>query len=104
MVLKQYTDDLRGMFREIKIFTELERLKKRDSKDDIARLLEGKHQASETLPHLLCYSVGKDNQVAEILMTNGGKNLAHWQKRIKFQDKRMRFMLAMLAQVQEGLK
>ena len=41
VVLKQYVGDLRGMFREIKIFTELERLKKRDSKDDIASLLEG---------------------------------------------------------------
>ena len=35
VVLKQYTNDLRGMFREIRIFTELERMNKRKCVQDI---------------------------------------------------------------------
>ena len=34
VVLKQYRSDLRGINREIKIFTELERLKRQDSANE----------------------------------------------------------------------
>ena len=78
VVLKQYKRDLRGIHREIKIFTELERLKKQDRPNSISKIIEESPSFQETLPHLLCYAVGRDNQVGEILMTNGGKNLAHW--------------------------
>ena len=44
VVLKQYVTDLRGLFREIKIFTEIERLKKQDPTDAISELFEDKHQ------------------------------------------------------------
>ena len=58
----------------------------------------------EALPYLLSYSVGKNHEVGEILMTNGGKNLAHWRQKIRQQDKRMQFMIAMISQLQEGLR
>ena len=40
VVLKQYTNDLRGMFREIRIFTELERMNKRKFEQDIVSQVE----------------------------------------------------------------
>ena len=40
VVLKQYTNDLRGMFREIRIFTELERMNKRKFEQDIVPQVE----------------------------------------------------------------
>ena len=59
------------MHREIKIFTELERLKNNE---------EPKGQEPKTtydigLPHLLSYAISSDDTVGEILMTNGGRNL-----------------------------
>ena len=36
VVLKQYTNDLRGIFREIRIFTEIERLKKNAHRQNFA--------------------------------------------------------------------
>ena len=78
VVLKQYRNDLRGIFREIKIFTELERLKKKQHRDDLAQILKDGPAHNEALPHLLSYAVGKNNSVGEVLMTNGGQNLAYW--------------------------
>ena len=40
VVLKQYRKDLRGIYREIKIFTELERLKSKKRKNCIVTILE----------------------------------------------------------------
>ena len=40
VVLKQYTNDLRGMFWEIRIFTELERMNKRKFEQDIVSQVE----------------------------------------------------------------
>ena len=78
VVLKQYRRDLRGIFREIKIFTELERLKATNRQKGLVKIIEQGPVIQETLPHLLSYAVGKGNQVGEILMTNGGENLAYW--------------------------
>ena len=72
VVLKQYRNDLRGIFREIKIFTELERLKNQEHKDDLSRILEEGPIHNEALPHLLSYAIGNNNSVGEVLMTNGG--------------------------------
>ena len=79
VVLKQYKRDIRGFNREIKLFTELEGLKKRQCENDAAILVQDKLVEHAALPHLLSYSVAKDNDVAEILMINGGKDLAYWR-------------------------
>ena len=61
VVLKQYRKDLRGIYREIKIFTELERLKNKKNKKCLVTILEEGPVVQQTLPNLLSYSIGKNN-------------------------------------------
>ena len=61
VVLKQYRKDLRGIYREIKIFTELERLKNKKRKNCIVTILEEGPVVQQTLPNLLSYSIGWNN-------------------------------------------
>ena len=55
VVLKQYKSNLHGIFREIKIFTEIERNKEESKPNG-----DGNRQQSQTssLPNLLCYVIG----------------------------------------------
>ena len=62
------------MQREIKIFTELERLK--NGEEQKGR--EPKMTYDVGLPHLLSYAMSSDDTVGEILMTNGGRDLKYW--------------------------
>ena len=61
VVLKQYRRDLRGIYREIKIFTELERLKNKKRKNCLVTILEEGPVVQQTLPNLLSYSIGRNN-------------------------------------------
>ena len=80
------------MHREIKIFTELERLKNgEESKGGDSRI-----QYDIGLPHLLSYALCSDETVGEILMSNGGRNLEYWQKKIEDKPARMLFALSMM--------
>ena len=65
------------MYREIKIFTELERLK---NGEESKQRSESNIKYDTGLPHLLCYVLDENNEVGEIMMTNGGKDLDYWQK------------------------
>ena len=80
------------MHREIKIFTELERLKNgEESKGGDSNI-----QYDIGLPHLLSYALCSDDTVGEILMTNGGRDLEYWQTKIKDKHSRMLFALSMM--------
>ena len=48
------------------------------------------------LPRLLSYSTKKDNSIGEILMTNEGPALDHWDKNIFGMEKRMKFAVSMI--------
>ena len=65
------------MYREIKIFTELERLKNGEESKEHS---EANKQCEIGLPHLLCYCIDENDAVGELLMTDGGKNLSYWQE------------------------
>ena len=65
------------MYREIKVFTDLERLKNGEESEEH---YETNKQYDIGLPHLLCYVLDENAAVGELLMTNGGKNLEHWQE------------------------
>ena len=59
------------------------------------KLIENGPQHDYALPHMLSYAIDKNN-IGEILMTNGGPTLKHWQKEIKEPRKRMNFMIIMI--------
>ena len=102
VVLKQYKLNLKGMFREIKIFTELERRKNNEENKEPFK--EESSQSAIGLPHLLSYAIATNNRVGEILMTNEGQNLKYWQKKITDKGSRMLFALSMIYQVTKGLQ
>ena len=52
VVLKQYKTKLTGLYREIKIFTEIERLKNGEESKEHSK---PNKQYDTGLPHLLCY-------------------------------------------------
>ena len=102
-MLKQYLDDqFKGILRELKIFTELEKKASKKQQDNLAKIIEygPRH---DSLPHMLSYSV-HDKKIGEILMTYGGPTLKYWMK--KFTDKKQRqdFILTMLPQIISGLR
>ena len=70
------------MYREIKIFTELERAKhgeiKEEHKDPTQHPLNSSQWEHNGLPNLLGYAIQENKKVGELLMTNGGKNLKYW--------------------------
>ena len=68
--------------------------------------LEQNHLQLEVpgLPNLLGYSISNDGKIGEIMMTNGGMNLLHWQKKITSERNRMIFSLCMIYQVVQGLE
>ena len=103
VVLKQYKDDLRGIFREIRIFTELERIRKNKKAYNIGQLIEDGNKYS-TLPQMLSYSTNTDNSIGEILMTNEGPTLDFWHEQIIGQEMRMKFAVSMISQIVLGLK
>ena len=74
VVLKQYKSALNGMHRELKVFTELERIKNGEEN----KAQSNEFEQSLGLPNLLSYAISSDNMSGEILMTNGGRNLSHW--------------------------
>ena len=103
VVLKQYLDDqFKGILRELKIFTELEKKDCKKQNDNLAQIIEHgpKHNA---LPHMLSYTV-QDETVGEILMTYGGPTLKYWMRRISTKQKRIDFIMTMLPQVIQGLR
>lgn len=53
---------------------------------------------------MLSYAISSDNLAGEILMTNGGRNLSHWQEKILLKNFRMKFALAMIYYVTKGLQ
>jgi hypothetical protein len=89
VVLKQYRQSmLKGIFRELKIFTMLENTRNKEHQESIKSRGEGdeivqnvkrgiKHDG---LPVLLCYKISRS--VGEILMTNDGDSLDIWEKRL----------------------
>ena len=50
VVLKQYKNDLRGIFREIRIFTEIERLKKNAHRQNFAQIIDDVNKHDLVLP------------------------------------------------------
>ena len=97
-MLKQYLDDqFKGILRELKIFTELEKTEGKKQQANLAKIIEygTRH---DSLPHMLSYSV-HDNKIGEILMTYGGPTLKHWIKKIPDKKKRQDFIMTMLPQI-----
>ena len=95
VVLKQYLEpQFKGILRELKIFTELEKKEYKKQQGNLAKIIEygPKHDA---LPHMLSYSVSKD-QIGEILMTYGGPTLKYWMKKIPSSQARQNFIMEML--------
>ena len=79
VVVKQYKNDLRGLFREIKIFTELERNKSNRASEHPKRSDEESSKLPDTnLPQMLGYAIDKKNSVGEILMIDSGSSLDEW--------------------------
>lgn len=96
VVLKQYAgQSFRSIFREIKIFTLLETLKKNNLnvEQNVQEIVQQgiKHDG---LPELLGYKI--KHKVGEILMTHGGECLETWMERLKFRSNRIDFMVQML--------
>ena len=87
---------MKGFFREIRIFTELERKRKNNKVNKSGQLIEDGSEKDETLPQLLSYSTKKDNSIGEILMTNEGPALDHWDKKISGMKIRMKFAVSMI--------
>ena len=83
----------------MKVFTELERIRNGEEVKEQENSLE----QNIGLPNLLSYAISSDNLVGEILMTNGGRNLSHWQEKILQKSFRMKFALAMIYYVTKGL-
>ena len=52
---------------------------------------------------MLSYAINKEN-IAEILMTNGGPTLKHWKKKIINIEQRMNFIVVMIKQIIPGLQ
>ena len=100
VVLKQYKTALSGMHRELKVFTELERIKNGEENKE----QESGFEQSVGLPILLSYAISSDNMSGEILMTNGGRNLNHWQRKITKPKHKMLFALAMAYYCTKGLQ
>ena len=50
VVVKQYKNDLKGFFREIRIFTELERIRKNKNIDNLGQLIVDGNKQYSTLP------------------------------------------------------
>ena len=90
------------MFRELKIFTELERRK--NNEENKQSLEEQSAPRDIGLPHLLSYAMAKKYEVGEILMTNEGRNLKYWQEKIPDKSSRMLFAMSMIYQVTKGLQ
>ena len=50
VVVKQYKNDLKGFFREIRIFTEFERIRKNKNIENVGQLIEDGNKQYSTLP------------------------------------------------------
>ena len=96
VVIKQYKGRLQGMFRELKVFTEIERLKHKMAKEQDQGLLITANPGISQVPLLFSYSIDPKKGVAEMMMTDEGKNLLYWQKRVKPPELREQFVMAMI--------
>ena len=66
------------MFRELKVFTEIERLKHKMAREQEQGLQVRDNPGISQVPLLFRYSIDPKKNVAEMMMTNEGKNLLYW--------------------------
>jgi len=105
VVVKQYkTSQLRGIFRELKIFTFIERARNGDGVKEpkLAEIIERTNQRNDGLPDLLAYRVSDGH--GELMMTDAGKPISFFKQRIRSAEGKIDFMKAMIAQVAIALK
>ena len=104
VVVKQYkTSQLKGIYRELKIFTFIENARNGDNnrKHSLAEIIERSQGRNDSLPDLLAYRVSAKH--GEVMMMDAGKPVSFFKSRIKSAEK-MDFMKAMIAQVAMALK
>ena len=87
---------LKGIFRELKIFTMLENYRSKNLKGKEADISGNISRGTkhDGLPVLLGYRISKS--AGEIMMTNDGLSLDTWEKKILKPQQRVRFMVTML--------
>ena len=83
---------IRGIFREIKIFTHLEQMKRLQQGDDLTEIVKF-NATHDGLPLLLSYKLKQEG--GEILMANAGISIDKWGKELSKSEK-MLFVFEML--------
>ena len=73
---------MRGVNRELRIFTFIQRLRSQElgQKPSLKVIIKSQNRRQDGFPDLLGYKVGKGH--GEIMMTNAGKPLTYWKKRL----------------------
>ena len=90
VVVKQYkAKHQKGIYRELKIFTFIERMRRCEFKGQptIVNIMIDQDNRYDGLPDILGY-VAKDDQ-GEIMMSDAGKSLSYWQEKITNIDNRI---------------
>ena len=101
VVCKQYTQaKIKGIFREIKIFTHLEQMKRLQQGNDLTEIVKYNNY-HDGLPQLLSYKLKQEG--GEILLANAGASIDKWGVELSKGEK-MLFAFEMLRQLIPALK